>query len=201
MIVYNNVLDQIIYDNFFERCLHLDGRLDSARSKFYRGKLTEDQFKRVRDSLSTIRKNEIPKCKLNFTDEFQIFRTVHEFPDDIRATITERLKGSFYDDNFPTGSLPAAADSISKPATFSATDLALEYMDVIPNNAKKDKPFGDGIGVVAFSKLYFNRPGDKAVLFYEFTCGPSCGVGEVLFLQKGADTWEVAEYNRVWEMY
>jgi len=199
--LYNDVLDQVVYDNYFERCLQRDARMDSARSNFYRGKLTEEQFNRVRDSLITVRKNELPRCVIDYTNEFQIFRSAHELPEDIRATIAERLKGEFFDDHFPDGSLQAAADSISKPAKFTASQLEVDHMDMVPNGSQKDKPYGEGIGVVAFSNLYFNPPGDRAVLFYEFTCGPSCGMGEVLFLEKDGDLWMITQYNRVWEMY
>ena len=198
--LYGDVLDQVITEHFYDLCMPPNEVRDTARSDLFKGKITEVKFLRISDSLKRIRKNALPKCVVDYTNEFQIFSDVDELPDDIKATINERLKGKFFDDNFTNESISTVTDSISKPAELRAADLAVEYMEIRSWITRQDKPYGEGIGVIALSTVYFNSQADKAVLYYEFTCGPYCGSGDVVFLEKTVNMWAVIEYKRVWEL-
>ncbi|MEJ7646701.1 MAG: hypothetical protein WKF87_19045 [Chryseolinea sp.] len=198
--LYGDVLDQLITEHFYQLCLPPNEVTDSARSDFFNNKITEEKFLRIGDSLKRIRKNALPRCVVDYTNEFQIFRDVDELPADIIATINERLKGDFIDEHFKGEAMSTVTDSLSKPAELRAADLAVGYMEIVPRGARKDKPYGEGIGVFALSRVYFNSQADRAILYYEFTCGPKCGLGDVVFLEKTINMWAVIEYKRVWEL-
>jgi len=72
-------------------------------------------------------------------------------------------------------------------------------LEIFPYTKKSNRPFGEGIGVLSFSKIYFSHEADKAILFYEFVCGPKCGVGEVVLLEKVKGKWRIVTYKRIWD--
>jgi len=197
--LYNDVLDQVVSDNLYQHCVPFDKPAEKILIDFQQGKINQVAFDRASDSLKTIRKNTPPPCVISHAGEFQIFRTVHEIPEDIKASIVERLKDEFTELHFDDASISEIADSISRPSPLDAKALGVSYLDIVPYVKRENKLYGDGIGVFALSKVYFNFKADKGILFYEFTCGPKCGMGEVVFIEKVLDDWKVVTYKRVWE--
>lgn len=54
------------------------------------------------------------------------------------------------------------------------------------------------IGLVGFSKAFFNSTRDKAILYYEFHCGEKCGKGELLLVEYIKGSWKIKSIQRVW---
>ena len=134
----------------------------------------------------------------DYANEFQIFTTGHELSDDIRFSMSEALKDVFFTEHFSNTSVKSIIDTLSQSAALSAKDLTVSYLEIVPYVKRVNRPFGDGMGVFSFSRIYFNKEADKAILFYEFNCGPKCGTGRVVFLIKENNKWKVEKYGDVW---
>src|SRR5687767_9727090 len=197
--LYNDVLDQMIADNYFQHCIIFDEKSEKSLNDFYQGKIDTLTYSKLSDSLKAVRKSTLPKCVLNYTNEFQIFTKGHELNDDIKFSISEALKDTFLVNNFNGVLAKTIVDTLSQTGQLSANDLAVSYLEIIPHVKKKNRPYGEGMGVMGLSRIYFNKNGDKAILFYEFNCGPKCGTGEVVFIIKTGEKWKVEKYKRVWD--
>lgn len=196
--LYNDVLDQIIMNKYYHHCLIPDENIDRMVNALHHGTIDSLTYSRIEDSLTTVRKNRLPKCVLDFTDDFQIYAKSREL-NDIKFSITEALKDTFIISNFGGVSINAIVDTLSQPSALKATDLAVNYLEIVPYLKRKKRLYGEGMGVMGLSKIYFNRDLDKAILYYEFNCGPKCGTGEVVFIAKTGLRWEVKSYKRVWD--
>jgi hypothetical protein len=198
LTLYNDVLDQIVTENYFQHCLDYE-RMDIVHKDFVRGRIDSLTYLLIRDSLEQIRKVRSPKCKLDYAEEFQVLIRGGHLDNDIKRSITENLNGSFANEFLKDVSVSVIADTLSQNASLVASDLAIGYLDIVPYEKKINKPFGDGVGVISFSKPFFNKNISKAILFYEFNCGPKCGAGEILFLERKLDKWKVVQYKRIWD--
>jgi hypothetical protein len=190
----NEVLDQIIYDNYYQNCLADD---DKLHQDFLSDKMTESVYLKIVDSLKEVRKKVGPKCKIDYTDRLGIFSKDSVFDNDIKLSIRNNLKDTFLVNHFGDVSVDAVFDKLSRPAKLSVSDLQISYMDIVPHD--KNTPYGKGIGLIAISKMYFNEKFDKAILYYEFNCGPLCGHGQVVFIEKENDEWKILKYKRIWD--
>jgi hypothetical protein len=54
------------------------------------------------------------------------------------------------------------------------------------------------IGMISFSKVFFNTQGDKGLLYYEFVCDEKCGKGEILTIENKAGLWTIQKNGRLW---
>ena len=54
------------------------------------------------------------------------------------------------------------------------------------------------IGMISFSKVFFNTQGDKGLLYYEFVCDEKCGKGEILMIERKAGHWTIQKNGRLW---
>lgn len=196
--LYNDALDQIITENYFQHCLDFDEKVEAIQRDFTQGKMDSLTYLRIGDSLKEVRKTTLPKCVLDYADEFQIFTTGHGLNDNIRNSITGGLSDTFIS-NFANVSVKAIVDTLSQTARLNVKDLATSYLEIIPYTKRPHRPYGDGMGVISFSRTYFSKEADKAILFYEFNCGPKCGSGEIVFLERANGKWKIVEYKRIWD--
>lgn len=197
--LYNEILDQIISDNYFQYCLVLDEKTKKIESDFYKSKIDSITYLKIGDSLKLVRKQTLPRCVLSYTSEFQIFTAARKLSTDIESSIAEGLKDEFLTKNFGNISAETIIDTLSRTAQLNAKDLAISYLEITPYIKRQNRPYGDGIGVMGFSRIYFNKEVDKAIVYYEFNCGPKCGTGEVVFIEKVAGKWMVIAYKGIWD--
>lgn len=54
------------------------------------------------------------------------------------------------------------------------------------------------IGMISFSKVFFNTQGDKGLVYYEFVCDEKCGKGEILAIENKAALWTIQKNGRLW---
>jgi hypothetical protein len=193
--LYNTVVDQIIYDNYYQSCLANDNKL---HQDFLSGKIPEPAYLKIVDSLKAIRKMHGPKCKVDYTDRLGVLTKDSVFDNDIKLYIIDNLKDTFFVSHFGNASNDDVLDKLSKPANLNLSDLQINYMDMVPHD--NSTPYGNGIGLIAISKIYFNEKFNKAILYYEFLCGPLCGKGEVVFIDKVSNGWKVVGYGRVFDI-
>jgi hypothetical protein len=194
--VYNTILDQIIYDNYFKFCLRNDQTLRIDQD-FSSGLIDEPSYLRIVDSLKLIRKKNGPTCKIDYVDEFGIHTKDTIFDEEIRHSIETNLKEAFFIDHFDNISLDEAFDRLTKPADLDISELKIQYMEVVAH--EKSTTYGKGVGVIAISRLLFNDKFDKAIVYYEFNCGRLCGHGQLIFTEKNNGTWKIIEYKRLWD--
>jgi hypothetical protein len=192
------VLDQIITENYFQYCLDYEG-LDSVYNDFLVGRIDSVEYLSIRDSLVLIRKKLPPKCRLDYADEFQLLTANHNLDEEIKLSIAKSFDDPFVNEFLTNKSAAIVVDTLSQIAQLDAKDLVIDYLEIVPYDKKTNRPYGDGLGVISFSKPYFNENASKAILFYEFNCGPKCGVGEVVFLERKIGKWRVVQYRRMWD--
>ena len=54
------------------------------------------------------------------------------------------------------------------------------------------------IGVVSFSKSFMNDDNTRGILYYEFTCGGKCGMGEIIVVELVSNRWVIKKVNQLW---
>ncbi|WP_345166017.1 hypothetical protein [Nibribacter koreensis] len=54
------------------------------------------------------------------------------------------------------------------------------------------------VGRMQFSKAIYNQDQTKAWLYYEFFCGGTCGMGEVLTVEKVKHKWVIKRADQQW---
>lgn len=196
--LYSVVLDQIIYDNYFKFCLEGEGtrRIDSV---FFENLIHESQYIGIVDSLKMIRRKNGPKCRIEYTDQLGVYTKDSTFDDDIKQSIQENLGDILFKNYIDNVSINSVLGKLSRPAKFDISQLKIPYMDFIRHDRSTTEPYGLGIGVIAVSEFHFNENLDKAILYYEFNCGPLCGHGQLVFLEKKSGEWKILEYKRVWD--
>lgn len=195
---YSTVLDQIVYDNYFKYCLEDEGvgRIDST---FSAGLIGEAQYVAIVDSLKLIRKVSGRKCRIEYSDQLGVHTRDSIFDDDIKQSIQEILGDNFFKGHFENLPINSVLDKLSRPAKFDISRLQIPYMDFVRHDRSTTGIYGRGIGVIAVSEIYFSDNYDKAILYYEFNCGPLCGHGQLVFLGKEGSEWKILEYKRVWD--
>ncbi|OUJ68767.1 hypothetical protein BXP70_27425 [Hymenobacter crusticola] len=53
-------------------------------------------------------------------------------------------------------------------------------------------------GTITLSSVVFNAPQDQALLAYGWQCGPRCGFGEVLWVEKVNGRWHIKQAEQIW---
>jgi len=196
--LYNDALSQLIDENYYQHCIDFDGRAKNVYDDFVGGKIDSNTYSRTVDSLKIARKGTPPRCVLDYSNVFQIFTKDHRLGTDAILSIREGLKDDFVTEHFSNASTGVIIDTLSQPAQLDAPDLSVSYLEIVPYAKRAHKPYGNGMGVIGFSKIYFNKKSDRAILFYEFNCGPKCGSGEIIFLVKKGDNWTIVKSKRTW---
>ncbi|WP_027391815.1 MULTISPECIES: hypothetical protein [Aquimarina] len=54
------------------------------------------------------------------------------------------------------------------------------------------------IGAIRFSDFKINPKNDRAVFYFNFTCGSLCGSGEIIFCLKENGKWKIVDRNTLW---
>jgi hypothetical protein len=195
--LYNDALCQIIDENYFQFCVDFDVT-STLRKNLISGDIDSSRYLVIVDSLKSARRGTLPKCVLDYSNEFQIFTPARVLDSTIKMSIAVSLETSFVNDYFD-GSIDAIIDTLSQTAELQIRDLLVDYLEIVPYARKPYRPFGDGIGVISLSKVLFDATGRRAILFYEFNCGPRCGSGKIVFLERSMDKWNIVGQKRVWD--
>ncbi len=53
-------------------------------------------------------------------------------------------------------------------------------------------------GVLSFSQIYFDKEMQNGILSVTYTCGVSCSVGYLLYIEKVNNKWKVKKVNNTW---
>ena len=189
----NEVLDQIIYSRYFQHCFEYDEKIEKLHVDFLNGRLDESTYYKIGDSLKSKRRNTLPKCTLDYTDELLISNDEH-----YKFSLEDNLKDTFLINHFKNIPIELMIGTLSQSSELEVSDLNISYLQIVPHLKKKNRPWGEGMGSIAISRVLFNEQSDKAILFYEFICGPKCGYGEIVFITRFGDKYKVTGYKNVW---
>ena len=89
----------------------------------------------------------------------------------------------------------SVADTIAQPQTrYTGESFNLCTSKVIPCGHYNEAD----IGVVGFSKVFYNGPKNKGLLYYEFTCGGKCGMGEIILVEFVNKRWTIKQVSQLW---
>lgn len=89
----------------------------------------------------------------------------------------------------------SVADTIAKPQTkYTAENFKLCTSKVIPCGHFNESD----IGIVSFSKVFLNDNKTKGLLYYEFTCGGKCGMGEIIHVELVNQRWTIKNVKQLW---
>ena len=194
--LYNAVLDEIIYNNYFQFCLSEDSlqKIDKEFSSEFK---QTSRYLKIVDSLKTVRREKGPKCTIDYTERLGTDTKESMFSDDIKFSIQDNLKDTFVVNHFINVSAEDVFNKLSRPARLDLNELRIGYMNIVPHD--KSEPYGNGIGLIAISDVYLNEDLDKGILYYEFNCGPLCGHGQLVFIGKQNGAWKILKYMRIWD--
>jgi hypothetical protein len=195
--LYNDALRQIMDENYFKFCVDFDVT-SRLRKNLISGNIDSNRYLVIVDSLKSARRGTLPKCVLDYSNEFQIFTPARVLDSAIKMSIAASLRTSFVDDHFD-GSIDTIIDTLSQTAELQTGDLLVDYLEIVPYARKPYRPFGNGIGVISLSKVFFDATGRRAILFYEFNCGPRCGSGKIVFLERSMNRWSIIGQKKIWD--
>jgi hypothetical protein len=184
-------------ENYFKFCVDFDVT-SRLRKNLISGNIDSNRYLVIVDSLKSARRGTLPKCVLDYSNEFQIFTPARVLDSAIKMSIAASLRTSFVDDHFD-GSIDTIIDTLSQTAELQTGDLLVDYLEIVPYARKPYRPFGDGIGVISLSKVFFDATGRRAILFYEFNCGPRCGSGKIVFLERSMNRWSIIGQKKIWD--
>ena len=89
----------------------------------------------------------------------------------------------------------SVADTIGQPQTrYTSENFNLCTSKVIPCGHYNEAD----IGVVSFSKVFLNGDKTKGLLYYEFTCGGKCGMGEIILVEFVKQRWTIKKIKQLW---
>jgi hypothetical protein len=89
----------------------------------------------------------------------------------------------------------SVADTIGQPQTkYRGESFHLCTAKVISCEHYNDAD----IGVVGFSKVFYNEQKTKGLLYYEYTCGGKCGMGEVISVEFVKQRWTIKRISQLW---
>lgn len=195
-MVYNDVLDQLMMDEYYHSCAGNE-KTGKIHQDYINGTIDELTYLSMADSIKEAVRKGDPKCVLTYSEEIGIIYKGNKISDEMKVSLRESLSDEFFKDHFSDVSIESVLDTVSVTARLNVKDFAVNYLEVVPYG-EKNKPFGDGIGVIGFSRIYFNGKGDKAILYYEFICGVKCASGEVVFIEKVHDQWKIKGQKQIW---
>ena len=66
--LYDQALDQIIYDNFLNYCVPYNDKVEQLNNDIRDGKMDARTYARIDDSLKIVAKKRIQKCILEYAD-------------------------------------------------------------------------------------------------------------------------------------
>jgi hypothetical protein len=58
----------------------------------------------------------------------------------------------------------AVIDTLSQIARLNVQDFESDYLEIVPYTKTPNRPFGDGIGVISFSQIYFDTKWNKGLI-------------------------------------
>ncbi len=120
--------------------------------------------------------------------------------------ISLRKKSSDQEPNFHHDDNPAwsllysefiSSTLAARPLDFTSIRQVSSY-EINPSSAYKQFDKKNLMGVVAFSRIIFDKRGTKACLYYSFICGGECGEGRILFLEKEHGHWQQVFATNLW---
>ncbi|QIL77406.1 hypothetical protein [Hymenobacter sp. HDW8] len=94
----------------------------------------------------------------------------------------------------------AALDSLNGIQTrMQAAEFQLCTSKLLPARPRPyTRPLNIGGGVLTLSNVVFNKSQDQALLSYGWLCGPKCGFGEVLWVEKIQGRWRIKQAEGTW---
>jgi hypothetical protein len=134
----------------------------------------QDVYKRLQDSTVCSIKDAEPKWTLLYIEEMKY---ADYWPEYGHSWIED-----FFDEDFPITGKESMIDTLSTLANVKYDDLNVRYLDIF-QSINEDR---NGPCTLAFSKAFFNKKGDKAIVYYEW-----CNRGEVLYVTDISGKWKI----------
>ena len=116
------------------------------------------------------------------------------YPDSIHSKDFDQLLTQLVDSTtFRKGKLEL--NKISKTGKYIIKDLRqLEKQ----NKEYWKSTYYRYIGSIRLSDFKINKKNDKAIFYFNFTCGSLCGSGEIILCIKENGKWKIADRNTLW---
>jgi hypothetical protein len=120
---------------------------------------------------------------------------------DLRSSMAHALNDDLFNDYFDHVSTDRVIDTLLENSDFDWKAISTTYMEFVEHDTSDQMhSYGKvGIGVMALSKIYFNRETDHAILFFEFKSSHQFQRGDVVFLEKTwRGHWKVVGFRNIW---
>lgn len=185
--VYNDILNELVKNHFYN--LYLGPDFEQIEQKFH-FKRDSPEYKRevekLRMSVDSDTSKQSGICIRNKFSSVRLSQlSIDNFNDSIDNPGDPRNIIKIVSTDYKH-----VYDSLTTPQEFSADYFQTRSFKV---NTKPCK-----IGIICFSKVFFNKQGDKGLLYYEFICGEKCGKGEILVIENKAGDWTIEKNLRLW---
>lgn len=125
----------------------------------------------------------------------------------VNSTVYETVNDDYLYDNAPTLDRDTVEDfkEVNKQSQILDLSLSLnkpyEYI-TLPSDENGwlefEQKYPNAISITSFSRIGFNKKLDQALVFMSYSCGNECGAGDIYFLVRKGDTWEVENVIEVW---
>lgn len=185
--IYNDILNALVKKHFYQRYLGTDFENIGKEFGYNRDK---PEYKNEVEKLRTAVESDTSKqSTICIGSEFSFIKlsqlSIENFNDSIDNP--GDLRSIFK--NISTD-YDAVYDSLTTPQKLSPDYLQSSSFRI--GNRQCD------IGMISFSKIFFNKQRDKGLLYNEFVCDEKCGKGEFLWIENNAGLWTITKNERLW---
>lgn len=196
---YSEVIERIVTDNFLGHCIASDGLAMKLEGDFLQGKIDTASYVTLLDSLKSVIKRTSGSCSLEYHDQFQILSKADLQNGELEDALIRALSNIPSDSWLPEISVDSITTMMMKPKKLNLHEIAVNFLTLRPYKGLRNRPYGEaGIGVLSVSEACFNESNNRAILYYEFNCGPTCGEGEIILVERVSTKWRIVRSINVW---
>lgn len=184
--VYSEILHELVTKHFYK--LYLGPDFEDIENKFGYNRDNPEYKNEVDKLRKAVESDTSKQSKICIISEFSFIKyqlSIENFNDSIdnSSDLRNILK------NFSTN-YRAVYDSLTTPQKLSPDQLQSSSFSIGNSQCY--------IGMISFSKIFYNKQGDKGILYYEFVCDAKCGKGELLWIENNAGRWTIEKNRRLW---
>jgi len=99
---------------------------------------------------------------------------------------------------FPGKTAKELGAALAVTSDVQAGDFHLDYLTISKLDTASFKNRDSSMTVIGFSKPFFGKERNRAVLYFELVCGHRNARGELLIVRLRDDKWEIEERRKVW---
>jgi hypothetical protein len=182
LALYNDALEQLAWQSN-EACNEPVGSITQVRSNKYA------------DSVKTSLRAEADKRVLYYQPKIGGMHKISLLTEWLAVELASWERSfSTFSTTIPKKMLP----SLTVSSSLETSQLNLDYMDIVQLDTASSTPLDSNMAVIRFSKPFYNEDRNRAIVYFESTCGSKRGKGELLMIRYKENRWFIEERRKVW---